>query len=86
MLNFIIENIKIFLKTSAFHGTYKANPVVLLIFLKKKNVRNKLVHGIKINEKGCWSGHALEHVIILACEVVICLDKWIIKAQEFDFT
>lgn len=41
MLNFIIENIKIFLKNSVFHGTYKANPVELLTSFKM-NVRNKL--------------------------------------------
>ncbi|RHZ89358.1 hypothetical protein Glove_16g94 [Diversispora epigaea] len=41
--------------------------------LEKMNVRNKLVHGIMINEKGRWSDHALQRVTILACEVVICL-------------
>jgi len=85
MLNFLIENINIFLKKSVFHGTYKSNPVELLSSFKK-NVRNKLAHGIIINEKGRWSDHALEHVAILACEVVICLGKLIIRAQEFDFT
>jgi hypothetical protein len=85
MLNFIIENIKIFSKNSVFHGTYKANPVELLTSFKK-DVRNKLAHGTTINEKGRWSDHALEHVTILACEVVICLGKLIIRAQKFDFT
>ena len=85
MLNFIIENINIFLKKSVFHGTYKANPVELLTSFKK-DVRNKLAHGTTINEKGRWSDHALEHVTILTCEVVICLGKLIIRAQKFDFT
>ncbi|RHZ76669.1 hypothetical protein Glove_194g16 [Diversispora epigaea] len=35
--------------------------------------KNKLAHGIMINEKGRWSDHALQHVTILACEIVICL-------------
>nr|CAG8639632.1 505_t:CDS:2 [Entrophospora candida] len=86
MLNFIIENINIFLKKSVFHGQYKANPVELLTNFKK-NVRNKLAHGIVINEKGRWSDHALQHVAILACEVIICLDnkiikRWIDKASQ----
>jgi len=74
MLNFILENITIFSKKSVFHGQYKANPAELLIDFKKK-VRNKLAHGIVVSGKGRWSDHALQHVSILACEVIICLGK-----------
>ncbi|CAG8706412.1 5506_t:CDS:2, partial [Cetraspora pellucida] len=72
MLNFLIENINIFLKKSVFHGRFKANPVELLTNFKM-NIRNKLAHGVVINDKGRWSDHALQHVAILACEVIICL-------------
>ncbi|CAG8669199.1 13721_t:CDS:2, partial [Acaulospora morrowiae] len=72
MLNFILKNIAIFSKKSVFHGQYKANPAELLTDFKKK-VRNKLAHGIVVNGKDRWSDHALQHVSILACEVIICL-------------
>ncbi|CAG8516782.1 16554_t:CDS:2 [Acaulospora colombiana] len=72
MLNFILENIAIFSKKSVFHGQYKTNPAELLINFKK-NVRNKLAHGIVVSGKGRWSDHALQHVSIFACEVIICL-------------
>ncbi|CAI2188019.1 12172_t:CDS:2, partial [Funneliformis geosporum] len=74
MINFIIENIKLFLKQRKplFHGKYKSNPVELLSNFKK-NVRNKMAHGIVVDEKGRWSDHELQHVSLLACEVVICL-------------
>ncbi|UZO18737.1 uncharacterized protein OCT59_010049 [Rhizophagus irregularis] len=74
MINFIIENIKLFLKPKKplFHGRYKANPTELLSNFKK-NVRNKMAHGIVVDEKGRWSDHELQHVSVLACEVVICL-------------
>ncbi|RIA91571.1 hypothetical protein C1645_821886 [Glomus cerebriforme] len=39
----------------------------------KKNVRNKVAHGIVVDEKGRWSDHDLQHVSILACDVVLCL-------------
>ncbi|CAB4496328.1 unnamed protein product [Rhizophagus irregularis] len=72
MLNFIIENIKIFSKKSLFHGKYKANPTELLMNFKK-NVRHKVAHGIVINGKGRWCDHSLQDVSILACEVIVCL-------------
>ncbi|CAG8614531.1 4877_t:CDS:2, partial [Racocetra fulgida] len=50
ILNFLIENINIFLKKSVFHGRFKANPVELLTNFKM-NIRNKLVHGIVINKR-----------------------------------
>ncbi|KAF0403876.1 hypothetical protein F8M41_009163 [Gigaspora margarita] len=55
-----------------FHGRYKANLVELLSNFKK-NVRNKMAHGIVVDEKGRWSDHELQHISLLACEVVICL-------------
>lgn len=73
MLNFIIENIKIFEK-SVFHGQHKTNPAELFNNFKK-NVRNKIAHGIVVDENGRWSDHALQHFTILACEVIICLGK-----------
>ena len=71
MINFIIENIKLFLKQKKplFYGRYKANPTELLSNFKK-NVRNKMAHGIVVDEKGRWSDHELQHVSVLACEVV----------------
>ncbi|CAG8456750.1 4733_t:CDS:2 [Dentiscutata heterogama] len=74
MINFIIENIKLFVKQKKplFHGRYKANPAELLSNFKK-NVRNKMAHGIVVDEKGRWSDHELQHISLLACEVVICL-------------
>lgn len=80
MINFIIENIKLFLKPKKplFHGRYKANPTELLSNFKK-NVRNKMAHGIVVDEKGRWSDHELQHVSVLACEVVICLGKFFLR-------
>jgi hypothetical protein len=78
MINFIIENIKLFLKQRLFHGKYKANPVELLSNFKK-NVRNKMVHGIVVDKKGRWSDHELQHISLLACEVIICLGKFFLK-------
>ncbi|CAB4440649.1 unnamed protein product [Rhizophagus irregularis] len=43
MLKFIIENIKIFLKESAFHGSHKSKPIELLKDFKK-DVRHKNAH------------------------------------------
>ncbi|RHZ74076.1 hypothetical protein Glove_227g103 [Diversispora epigaea] len=87
MLNFIIENINIFLKKSVFHGQFKANPVELLTNFKR-NVRNKLAHEIVIGEKGRWSDHALQHVTILACEVIICIggnyEEVFVKKENVD--
>lgn len=77
LLNFIIENVKMFSKKSLFHGQHKANPADLLTNFKK-NVRHKLAHGI-VSEKGRWCDHALQHVAILACEVIICLGELIMK-------
>ncbi len=77
MLNFIIENIKIFTTTSVFHGTNSANAIE--IFKEyKKNVRHKMAHGI-VNENGRWSDLALQNVSFLACKVVECLSKQFIK-------
>ncbi|CAI2196106.1 9998_t:CDS:2 [Funneliformis geosporum] len=39
----------------------------------KKNVQNKMAHGIVIDDKGRWSDHSLQNVAILVCEVVICV-------------
>ncbi|PKK71452.1 hypothetical protein RhiirC2_849149 [Rhizophagus irregularis] len=33
-----------------------------------------MAHGIVVDEKGSWSDHDLQHVSILSCEIVICLD------------
>jgi hypothetical protein len=74
MLNFIIENIKIFSTKSLFHGRHKANPAELLKDFKK-NVRNKVAHGIVINGKVRWCDHSLQDVSILACEVIVCLGR-----------
>ncbi|CAG8778377.1 17149_t:CDS:2 [Gigaspora margarita] len=74
MLNFMIENIKIFLKNAVFHGQFKANPVELLTNFKK-DVRNKVAHRIVVDGKGRWSDHALQNVAILACEVIICFGR-----------
>ncbi|KAF0519111.1 hypothetical protein F8M41_016631 [Gigaspora margarita] len=71
MLNFIIENIKIFDK-SVFHGQHKSAPVNLFKNFKN-NVRHKMAHGILIDQKGRWSDHTLQNVAILACDVVTCL-------------
>ncbi|CAG8594644.1 20664_t:CDS:2, partial [Dentiscutata erythropus] len=71
MLNFIIENIKLFDK-SVFHGQHKSAPINLFKNFKN-NVRHKMAHGILIDQKGRWSDHALQNVAILACDVVTCL-------------
>ena len=76
MINFVIENVKHFSKKSLFHGKYKANPIELLRNFKN-NVRNKMAHGIIVDEKGRWSDHDLQHVSILACEIVIFLGKFL---------
>ncbi|CAG8491518.1 13216_t:CDS:2 [Dentiscutata heterogama] len=49
MLNFMIENIKIFDK-SVFHGQHKSAPVNLFKNFKN-NVRHKMAHGILIDQK-----------------------------------
>ena len=72
MLKFIIENVKIFLKESAFHGSYKSNPIELLKDFTK-DVRHKNAHGIVENNKGRWCDLALQRVVHLTCEVVSCL-------------
>lgn len=74
MLNFIIDNINIFIRVSAFHGQYKTRPVELFSNFKK-NVRNKMAHGIVTDDKGRWNDHSLQNVAILACEIVICVGK-----------
>ncbi|CAG8704537.1 12004_t:CDS:2, partial [Cetraspora pellucida] len=71
MLNFIIENIKNFEK-SVFYGQHKTNPAKIFNNCKK-NVRNKIAHGIVVDENGRWGDHSLQHVTILACEVIICI-------------
>ncbi|RHZ80838.1 hypothetical protein Glove_131g49 [Diversispora epigaea] len=71
MLNFVIENIKIFDK-SVFHGQHKSAPVELFKNFKN-NVRNKVAHGTLIDKKGRWSDHALQNITILVCDVVTCL-------------
>jgi hypothetical protein len=48
--NFLIENIKIFLKESAFHGFYKSNPIERL--KEMYVIRHKNAHGIVENNKG----------------------------------
>ena len=58
ILKFIIENVKIFLKEKAFHGSYKSNPIELLKDFKK-DVRHKNAHGIVENNKGRWCDLAL---------------------------
>ncbi|CAG8747141.1 16972_t:CDS:1, partial [Cetraspora pellucida] len=50
MLNFMIENIKIFDK-SVFYGQHKSAPVNLFKNFKN-NVQHKMVHGILIDQKG----------------------------------
>ncbi|CAB4405524.1 unnamed protein product [Rhizophagus irregularis] len=72
MLNFIIDNINIFIRVLAFHGQYKTRPVELFSNFKK-NVRNKMVHGIVTDDKGRWNNHSLQNVAILACEIIICV-------------
>jgi len=72
ILKFIIENVKIFLKEKAFHGSYKSNPIELLKDFKK-DVRHKNAHGIVENNKGRWCDLALQRVVHLTCEVVACL-------------
>ncbi|CAB4409323.1 unnamed protein product [Rhizophagus irregularis] len=72
MLKFIIENIKIFLKESAFHGSHKSKPIELLKDFKK-DVRHKNAHGIVENNKGRWCDLSLQRVVHLTCEVVTCL-------------
>jgi len=57
-----------------FHGQHKTNPAEIFNDFKK-NVRNKIAHGIVVDENGRWSDHALQHATILACEVIICLGK-----------
>ena len=66
------ENVKIFLKGKAFHGSYKSNPIELLKDFKK-DVRHKNAHGIVENNKGRWCDLALQRVVHLTCEVVVCL-------------
>lgn len=82
LLNFIIENVKIFSENSLFHGQHKADPAELLINFKK-NIRHKLAHRI-VSEKGWWCNHALQHVSILEYEVIICLSKLIITENYYD--
>ncbi|CAG8524543.1 4919_t:CDS:1 [Racocetra persica] len=72
MLKFIIQNIKLFLKESAFHGLNKTNPIELLDEFKKK-VRNKNAHGVVENDKGRWCDLDLQRVVQLTCEVAACL-------------
>nr|CAG8511061.1 1682_t:CDS:2 [Entrophospora candida] len=56
--------------SSAFFGS-KAKPLSTLLLIFKNNVRNKMAHGILIDQKGRWGDHALKNVAILACEVII---------------
>ncbi|RHZ71431.1 hypothetical protein Glove_258g35 [Diversispora epigaea] len=59
-----------------------------LVNLLRRNVRNKLAHGIVIGEKGRRSDHALQHVTILACEVIICIggnyEEVFVKKENVD--
>ena len=65
-------------KKSLFHGKYKVNPAELLMTFKK-NVRNKIAHGIVINGKRRWCDYSLQDVSILACEVIVYLGELIMK-------
>jgi len=74
MLNFIIEQINVFLKQPIFHGQYKTNPGKIFKDFKE-NVRHKMAHGICIDQKGRWSDLALQNVAHLSCEIIACLGK-----------
>ncbi|CAG8744735.1 9617_t:CDS:2, partial [Racocetra fulgida] len=78
MLNFMIENIKIFLKNAVFHGQFKANPVELLTNFKK-NVRNKVAHGIVVDEKGGNYEEALAKKENVDSEII---KRWIDIASQ----
>jgi hypothetical protein len=70
MINFIIENIEIFTKKSAFNNE---NPLELFKDYKK-SVRNKMAHGVA-GENGRWSDIELQNVSLLSCKIVKCLGK-----------
>ncbi|KAF0399373.1 hypothetical protein F8M41_009726 [Gigaspora margarita] len=72
MIKFIVQNIKIFLNESVFHGSHKLNPVDLLNEFKK-NVRHKNAQGVVEDNKGRWCDLDLQRVVHLTCEVVACL-------------
>ncbi|CAG8580462.1 3607_t:CDS:2, partial [Diversispora eburnea] len=68
----ILNLIEKALNESVFHGKLKSAPTELFKNYKN-NVRNKVAHGTLIDQKGRWSDHELQHIAILACDVVTCL-------------
>jgi len=77
MINFIIENIDIFMKKSVFHTENKENPLEILRDYKK-SVRNHMAHAIA-SENGRWTDIELQNVSLLSCKIVKCLGKWFVK-------
>ncbi|SRR6266542_975698 len=73
MINFVIDNIEIFMKKSAFHTKNNENPLELFKDYKK-SVRHQMAHGIA-SENGRWNDIALQNVSLLSCKIVKCLGK-----------
>ncbi|RUP36315.1 hypothetical protein BC936DRAFT_138472, partial [Jimgerdemannia flammicorona] len=72
LLNFIIENIDTYFKSSAFYGQHKAILVELLSDFKM-NVRDQMSHGMILDQMGRWNDRALLNFAHMACKVVILL-------------